>query len=79
MEMKGGHSNTKKTWSMYAACSNVFLAPAYSDCFDQMDEILQTDEETWSTPAIKGKIEQLQGCYLLKLGASFWKVNWIFI
>jgi len=73
MEMEGDHADTKKIWSMYAACSNVYLAPTYSDCFDQMDEILQTDPESWTTPAMKGTVEQLNGCFLLKQGAYWWK------
>merc|ERR1711909_115852 len=65
MEMKSDKDkehHLKKVWSQYAACANVFLAPAYSDCMEQMDEILEDSIEDWRSAAGKGKIDQLQSC-----------------
>merc|ERR1719315_848596 len=63
----------KKIWSKYAACANVYLAPAYSDCMDQMDEVLEESVEEWRAPEGKAKIEQLQACLLLKQSNYWWK------
>ena len=77
MEMKSDKDkehHLKKVWSQYAACANVFLAPAYSDCMEQMDEILEDSIEDWRSAAGKGKIDQLQSCLILKQSNYWWKV-----
>merc|ERR1712168_1363229 len=63
----------KKVWSQYAACANVFLAPAYSDCMEQMDEILEDSIDGWRSAAGKAKIDQLQACLILKQSNYWWK------
>merc|ERR1712212_459212 len=76
MEMKSDKDeehHLKKVWSQYAACANVFLAPAYSDCMEQMDEILEESIEDWRSPAGKAKIDQLQACLILKQSNYWWK------
>ena len=65
----------KKSWSMYGACANVYLAPAYSDCFDAMDEVLESDVEESKSQTGKEKIEQLQGCFMLKQSNYWFKVS----
>jgi len=63
----------KKIWSRYAACANVYLAPAYSDCMDQMDEILEKTIEEWRSPGGKAEIDQLQACLVVKQSKYWWK------
>jgi len=63
----------KKVYSQYAACANVYLAPAYSDCFEQMDDILEDSVEEWRSAAGKAKIDQLQACFLVKQSNYWWK------
>lgn len=63
----------KKMWSQYVACSNVYLAPAYSDCFDQADDVLEDSVEEWKSAAGKAKIYQLQACLMLKQSNYWWK------
>ena len=64
----------KKVWSQYTACANVYLAPTYSDCMDQMDDLLEGSVEEWRSAAGKAKNDQLQGCLLLKQSNYWWKV-----
>ena len=64
----------KKVWSQYTACANVYLAPVYSDCMDQMDDVLEGSVEEWRSAAGKAKNDQLQGCLLLKQSNYWWKV-----
>merc|ERR1711887_126712 len=74
MEMKSDKDeehHLKKVWSQYAACANVFLAPAYSDCMEQMDEILEDSIDGWRSAAGKAKIDQLQACLILKQ-SNYW-------
>merc|ERR1719233_544037 len=42
---KDEEHHLKMVWSQYAACANVFLAPAYSDCMEQMEMKSDKDEE----------------------------------
>merc|ERR1712168_186711 len=76
MEMKSDKDeehHLKKVWSQYAACANVFLAPAYHDCMEQMDEILEDSIDDWRSAAGKAKIDQLQACLILKQSNYLWK------
>jgi len=63
----------KKAWSQYAACANLYLAPAYSDCMEQMDGILEDTIENWRAAAGKAKIDQLQTCLMIKQSNYWWK------
>merc|ERR1712243_28259 len=63
----------KKAWSQYAACANLYLAPAYSDCMEQMDCSWEEKLETWRAAALKSKIDQLQMCLMLKQSNYWWK------
>merc|ERR1711970_1448112 len=49
------------------------MAPAYSDCMEQMDEILEDSIDDWRSAAGKGKIDQLQSCLILKQSNYWWK------
>merc|ERR1712013_813795 len=53
--------------------ANVYLAPAYSDCMEQMDDILEDTIEDWRSAAGKAKIDQLQACLILKQSNYWWK------
>jgi len=70
---KDQEHHLKKVWSQYAACANVYLAPAYSDCMEQMDDILEDTIEDWRSAAGKAKIDQLQACLILKQSNYWWK------
>merc|ERR1719419_1121939 len=61
----------KKIYSKYAACANVYLAPAYSECFALIDDLLSLDIEKWSSQEGKLKNYLLQSC-LLKKQSSYW-------
>jgi len=61
----------KKIYSKYAACANVYLAPAYSECFALIDDLLSLDIEKWNSKEGKLKNYLLQSC-LLKKQSSYW-------
>jgi len=77
MHMKKDHMDKehhfRKIFTKYAACANVYLAPAYSECFEQMDELLELDIEEWRSKEGKGKIDLLQACLLIKQSNYWWK------
>jgi len=73
MEKHMMEHSLKKSWSQYTACANVYLAPAYSDCMDQMDNVLEDSLDEWKSAAGKAKIEQIQACLILKQSNHWWK------
>merc|ERR1711915_384650 len=60
MHMKKDHMDKehhfRKIFNKYAACANVYLAPAYSECFEQMDELLELDIEEWRSKKEKARL-----------------------
>jgi len=63
----------KREFSLYGACANIYLAPAYTDCFEGFNEFLDMDEEEWNTPAGKKLFEEGQACMLLKQSEYWFK------
>merc|ERR1711872_731364 len=61
----------RKVYSKYTACANVYLAPAYSGCMDQMDNLLEDSLEQWKSAEGQAKSEKLQSC-LMEIQANYW-------
>ena len=65
----------RKVGSMWAVCSDVYLAPVYSDCTENIDQIFQADMEDWATEEFRGKLMEVEACMLLKQSQYYYKVS----
>merc|ERR1711913_160284 len=63
----------KRLGSMWAVCSDVYLAPVYSDCTENIDQIFQADMEDWATEEFKAKLMEVEACMLLKQSQYYYK------
>ena len=65
----------RKVGSMWAVCSDVYLAPAYSDCTENIQELFQADMEDWATEEFRAKLKEVEACMLLKQSQHYYKVS----
>jgi len=63
----------RKVGSMWGVCSDVYLAPVYSDCTENIDQIFQADMEDWATEEFRGKLMEVEACMLLKQSQHYYK------
>jgi len=63
----------KRIGSMWSACSDVYLAPAYSECTENIDELLQADMADWVTEEWRQKQKEVEGCMLVKQSQYYYK------
>jgi len=63
----------KRLGSMWAVCSDVYLAPVYSDCTENIDQIFQADMEDWATEEFKAKLMEVEACMVLKQSQYYYK------
>merc|ERR1712042_115363 len=63
----------KKIGTMWAVCSDVYLAPTYSDCTENIEELVQADMSEWLTEEWRNKQKEVEGCMLLKQSEHYYK------
>merc|ERR1711992_501635 len=63
----------RKVGSMWGVCSDVYLAPVYRDCTENIDQIFQADMEDWVTEEFRGKLMEVEACMLLKQSQHYYK------
>jgi len=63
----------KKIGTMWAVCSDVYLAPAYSDCTENIEELVQAERSEWLTEEWRNKQKEVEGCMLLKQSQHYYK------
>merc|ERR550519_2164032 len=51
------YAKGRKLGSMWGVCSDVYLAPVYSDCTENIDQIFQADMADWATEEFRGKMQ----------------------
>ena len=65
----------RKIASMWSVCSDVYLAPVYSDCTENVEELLEADMAEWMTEEWRNKQQEVEGCMLLKQSKYYYKVR----
>ena len=68
-------ARARKVGSMWAVCSDLYLAPAYSDCTENIEQLFQADLEDWNTEEFRDKTNEVEACMLLKQSQHFYKVS----
>jgi len=63
----------KKIGSMWVVCSDLYLAPVYSECTENIQELFQADMEEWATEEWRNKQKEVEGCMLLKQSQYYYK------
>jgi len=64
----------KKVGTMWAFCADSYLAPAYSECTEDIEELVHADPEDWLTEEWKAKQNEIEGCMLLKQSQHYYKM-----
>ena len=65
----------RKVGSMWGVCSDIYLAPAYSECTENIDQLFQADMEDWATEEFRNKMMEVEACMLLKQSEHYYKVS----
>merc|ERR1711953_60640 len=63
----------RKVGSMWGVCSDIYLAPAYSECTENIDQLFQADMEDWATEEFRNKMMEVEACMLLKQSEHYYK------
>jgi len=63
----------RKIGSMWSVCSDVYLAPVYSECTENVEELLEADMAEWMTEEFRNKQKEIEGCMLLKQSKYYYK------
>jgi len=63
----------RKIGSMWSACSDVYLSPVYSECTENVEELLEADMAEWMTEEFRNKQKEIEGCMLLKQSQYYYK------
>merc|ERR1712168_1201044 len=63
----------RKIGSMWSACSDVYLSPVYSECTENVEELLEADMAEWITEEFRNKQKEIEGCMLLKQSKYYYK------
>ena len=74
----------KKISALWMFCADNYLAPVYSDCFQNIDEFFQylndmINEKPLNLQIIVQKRLEMQGCQMLKQSEHFFKVECIYM
>ena len=69
------YAKGRKLGSMWGVCSDVYLAPVYSDCTENIDQIFQADMADWATEEFRGKMQEVEACMFLKQSQHYYKVS----
>merc|ERR550517_1907656 len=51
----------RKIGSMWSACSDVYLSPVYSECTENVEELLEADMAEWMTEEFRNKQKEMDG------------------
>ena len=65
----------RKVGSMWGVCSDVYLAPVYSECTESIHQLFQADMEEWMSEEFRGKMKEVEACMLLKQSEHYYKVS----
>ena len=65
----------RKVGSMWGVCSDVYLAPVYSECTENIDQLFQAEMEEWMSEEFRGKLREVEACMLLKQSQHYYKVS----
>ena len=68
-------AKARKVGSMWAVCSDLYLAPAYSDCTENIEQLFQADLEDWDTEEFRDNTKGVEACMLLKQSQHYYKVS----
>merc|ERR1712087_86553 len=63
----------RRVGSMWGVCSDVYLAPAYSECTENIDQLFQAEMEEWMSEEFRGKLREVEACMLLKQSQYYYK------
>ena len=69
------YAKGRKLGSMWGVCSDVYLAPVYSDCTENIQELFQADMEDWATEEFRVKLKEVEACMILKQSQYYYKVS----
>ena len=68
-------SKGRRVGSMWGVCSDVYLAPVYSECTENLHQLFQADMAEWVTEEFQAKSKEVEACMFLKQSQHYYKVS----
>jgi len=63
----------RRVGSMWGVCSDVYLAPVYSECTENLHQLFQADMAEWVTEEFQAKSKEVEACMFLKQSQHYYK------